>query len=355
MADEKYRWLDREAAERLLSGESLETVDMADRDRAEKLAETLDALSVDTSPTRAELPGEAAALAAFRRVRAARAENLAEQPGEERPGARPGGRTRFTERARSAPSDIGLVRIGGPGGDDPRPRRGRTIRLGPAAALAVVGSVVVAVGIGVLPAVFGEADPAPGTSAAAPATADRPHISPSPDPSQHESSPGGSTGGSGSGHGASRDTAREGHDPAPETSAGSDGRTGRPGNAWTGTLSACRDIRDGRVLTPGRKHALEGAAGGASQVRKYCKAMLADRRSAHNDGENRTEKDREGRTKKAHGGDKDDDGHRDGRGHRGRGAHGAGCRGGEHGAGGLHWCSGGDRHHPDGGTRTRTG
>lgn len=70
MADEQDGWLDRETAEILLRGESLKAVDPAVRDRAERLAETLDALAAYPAPTSGELPGEAAALAAFRKARA---------------------------------------------------------------------------------------------------------------------------------------------------------------------------------------------------------------------------------------------------------------------------------------------
>ncbi|CAM5730256.1 hypothetical protein SALBM311S_00435 [Streptomyces alboniger] len=366
MADEQYRWLDRETAERLLSGESLEAVDVTGRDRAERLAKTLDALSVETAPTSAELPGEAAALAAFRTVRAARAESpsdaesLSAGPAGQRAGGRTGGRAGLGERARSgapATPDIGVVRIGGPGRDGPRPRRGRAIRLGLAAALAVgmVGSAAAAaVGTGVLPGLFGEADPDPGASASAQATPNRPLVSPSPGVSQSEPSPGDATG---SGQGSSRDTTREGSTPGPGAGAGSDGRASRPGDTSRGSLSACRDMRDGKGLTGDRRHALEGAAGGASHVKKYCKAVLADSASADHDVKN-GKKDREERTKKAGEGDKDDDGHGDGRGHRGRSAGGTGSRGGEHGehgdrgTDGPHRGSGGNRHDPDGGTRT---
>ncbi|WP_405647698.1 hypothetical protein [Streptomyces sp. NBC_00019] len=73
MADKQYGWLDRETAERLLRGESLDNaVDAADRDDAERLAKTLGALSVEPPMSSAELPGEAAALAAFRKAQANR-------------------------------------------------------------------------------------------------------------------------------------------------------------------------------------------------------------------------------------------------------------------------------------------
>ncbi|MFE6876976.1 hypothetical protein ACFVBK_21035, partial [Streptomyces sp. NPDC057677] len=72
MADERYQWLDQEAAERLLRGEPVDAVDDHTRSRAERLAEALDAARTPTLPpaARTELPGEAAALAAFRAARA---------------------------------------------------------------------------------------------------------------------------------------------------------------------------------------------------------------------------------------------------------------------------------------------
>ncbi len=72
MADEQYRWLDSDTAERLLSGESPDVVEPADRERAARLAHTLGSLTSAGPQDGAELPGEAAALAAFRKVRAER-------------------------------------------------------------------------------------------------------------------------------------------------------------------------------------------------------------------------------------------------------------------------------------------
>ncbi|EHN77872.1 hypothetical protein SMCF_2599, partial [Streptomyces coelicoflavus ZG0656] len=77
MADEQDEWLDRETAELLLRGESpegLESTDPATRDRAGRLVAALGALSAPPVPADGELPGEAAALAAFRKVRAERAD-----------------------------------------------------------------------------------------------------------------------------------------------------------------------------------------------------------------------------------------------------------------------------------------
>ncbi|MGW0302786.1 hypothetical protein ACWDYK_39790, partial [Streptomyces anthocyanicus] len=73
MADEQDKWLDRETAEFLLRGEPLEGADPAVRDRAERLVAALGALAPPV-PAGEELPGEAAALAAFRKVRAEQAD-----------------------------------------------------------------------------------------------------------------------------------------------------------------------------------------------------------------------------------------------------------------------------------------
>ncbi|MFC5658870.1 hypothetical protein ACFP3J_25770, partial [Streptomyces nogalater] len=69
MADEHDKWLDRGTAERLLRGESLEAVDPAVRDQAERLSRALGALSAEAAPATGEPDGEQAALAAFREAR----------------------------------------------------------------------------------------------------------------------------------------------------------------------------------------------------------------------------------------------------------------------------------------------
>ncbi|MGW2384496.1 hypothetical protein [Streptomyces sp. NPDC001658] len=272
------RWLNRETAERLLSGESLETVDAADRDRAERLAKTLDSLSVEPSPGDGELPGEAAALAAFRKVRAERADDRA---AEHAPGNRTVGRSVSGHRTRVPSADGGLVRIGGPDTDPPRPHRGRAWRLGLAAALTVgmVGGVAAAVGIGFLPEIGGTgSDPAATVSAAA--TPDRPLVSPSPSGPPAEPRPDG--GESDTGRKPPRDTAREGS-ASPGTGTGTEDRSKRPG-AWRGAPSACRDVRDGKNLDADRRRTLEGAAGGPSLVKEYCAGLLTRPGSADGRG-----------------------------------------------------------------------
>lgn len=379
MADKQYGWLDAETAERLLRGESLDNaVDAAARDEAERLAKTLGALTVDPPPPSAELPGEAAALAAFRTARTARSAPVrTEQPAHptgrtatahpasgdtaashpapgptsaftpapghaaasgdtavshpasdptgafapasgraagsgpasgdtaaSRPAGGPTGagdpdqrdaaasapgRDRAFGRRRSgrrgvvsvvgqlAPADAeaDLVRIGAPAHHAaPRPRRGSPLRVGLVAALALgmAGGVAAAVGSGILPTPFGDDEPRPGASVSAAVSPDRPLVSPSPDGAgEGEPTPDGSTSGPAD-PGASRQDAGG----APSTDPGSDqgSRQGGSGAWWNGAPSACRDLRDGKQLTTDRRHALEGLAGGSSQVWKYCKGVL---------------------------------------------------------------------------------
>ncbi|MFD6172193.1 hypothetical protein [Streptomyces coeruleorubidus] len=267
MADEQYWWLDRETAERLLSGEPLEAVDGATPDEAERLAAALRALSASPPLTSEELPGEAAAVAAFRKARAERAGT----------GAAPAA---DGVQARTEVADAGLVRIATPrgsgSGDVRRPRRARPTRLALAAVLAVgmAGGAAVAAGTGALKAPFGNDDPHPGSSVSAAATPhERPLVSPSPsDGAQGGSAPGetpsgGSTGGAG-------DTGRDaaGDDPAPKPESGD--RGDRPGDSRGKIASACRDLRDGKRLDADRRRVLRDAAGG-SRVWKYCKGVLS--------------------------------------------------------------------------------
>ncbi|MGW0612914.1 hypothetical protein [Streptomyces sp. NPDC002788] len=277
MADEQYRWLDRETAERLLSGEPLEAVDGDGRGQAERLARTLGALSASPPPTSEELPGEAAAVAAFRKARAEGADTVAT-------------RAVIGGEDVSEAGDAGLVRIGTPRGSGSavvgKSRWARPARLALAAAVAVgmVGGVAVAAGTGVLGAPFGGDEPDPGASVSAAVTpTERPLVSPSPS----DAVPGGrapgddtegdtSAGGTG---GAGRDEARGDTTPKPDS-------TGRPDDDREKIVSACRDLREGKRLDDDRRRALRDAAGG-TRVWKYCKGVRSgtDPRSAERNGE----------------------------------------------------------------------
>jgi hypothetical protein len=264
MADEQYRWLDRETAERLLRGESLEAVDAADRDQAERLAKTLESLTVEPPLSSAELPGEAAALAAFRAARADRDDTTATVGPDTGPRA-------------AQVADVGLVRIGGPARTARRPRWARPVRLGLAAALAVgmVGGVAVAAGTGVLTAPFvGDDGGRPGSSVSAPAPPERPFVSPSPKggvrggptPDDHVTPPADPD------RGTTEDIAPGGT--APDRGSAGDDRAEPSGGWWQAVTSHCRDLRDGKQLSGDRRRALESAAGGSEHVRKYCKNVL---------------------------------------------------------------------------------
>ncbi|MEU5886586.1 hypothetical protein ABZ835_07070 [Streptomyces sp. NPDC047461] len=277
MADKQYGWLDRETAERLLRGESLDNaVDPADRDEAERLAKTLGTLSVEPPMSSAELPGEAAALAAFRKAHANRA-TAAAVPGH-------------------VPSaDAGLIRIGAPGHRAPGARhRRRTVRVGLAAVVAfgMVGGVVVAAATGMLPTPFEKDEPRPGASVSAAVTPDRPLVSPSPDgTAKDEPTPDGSVGAS-----PRQGTPRNDAGGAPSADPDGHGRTGGFGSSGDGARSACRDIRDGRRLSTDRRRALEGLAGGSTRVWKYCNDVLktSDGPAGREDDRRDSDKDQDG-------------------------------------------------------------
>lgn len=159
MADEQDKWLDRETAEFLLRGEPLEGADPAVRDRAERLLAALGALAPPV-PAGEELPGEAAALAAFRKVRAEQADASA------------GVSAAVGHGAADRLSGAGPVRVGSRGEGARRPRRGRPLRLGLAAALTVgmIGGVAAAAGTGVLPTPFDRTEPEPAATVSAAAS-----------------------------------------------------------------------------------------------------------------------------------------------------------------------------------------
>ncbi|MZD05008.1 hypothetical protein GTW43_07905 [Streptomyces sp. SID5785] len=178
MADEHDKWLDREAAERLLRGEPLEAVAEQDALRARRLTAALDALTVTHVGPDGELAGEDAALKAFREARAVSAVDRA-AAAELDPSVQLSGRSVRIGRHRA-----GAAAPAGPGpgpGDRHGPRWGRPVRFGLAAAVAacMVGGVAVAAGTGVLPSPFGGwSDPSPATSVSS-APSEQPLSSPS--------------------------------------------------------------------------------------------------------------------------------------------------------------------------------
>lgn len=258
MADEHYRWLDRDAAERLLRGEPLEAIDAGTRDEAERLADALDALVPEICLKNDELPGEEAALAAFR---AARAEAEAEP--SRRPARRPVARTA---------SDAGLVQLGRPAAGRRRTRWGSPVRYGLVAALAgcMIGGVAVAASTGVLPFTHREPNPAASVAAAATPESEQPLVSPTPSPPgpSRPAAPDGS--GSRSADPGTRDNEASGD----KSAAPGREDAGRGESRRSGLVSSCRALRDGRALDPSRRRELDGAAQGSGQVKKYCKGVL---------------------------------------------------------------------------------
>ncbi|MEG3630917.1 hypothetical protein [Streptomyces poriticola] len=272
MADEQDRWLDRRTAELLLRGEPLDAVDPEGRERAERLAATLAALSPEPPATSEELPGEAAALAAFRKAHAERGTEL-DTVGLTPPASGHGSGTRS--------SGAGLVRIGGPGDGTPRPGRWGPLRLAMAAALTVglVGGVGAAAGTGVLPVLFHGDEPDPGASVSAAASTghrpDRPLVEPSPQrPTDGRTAPGGDP--TDPADPADGGTAQDEADGDPAAKPRSDAGDGRTADRRKALTRACRDLREGSDLDRSRKRALIEAAGGPARVRKLCKRLLTD-------------------------------------------------------------------------------
>ncbi|MFF4184634.1 hypothetical protein ACFYZ9_15700 [Streptomyces sp. NPDC001691] len=264
MADERHEWLDGDAVERLLRGEGVEPGDERARAEADRLAALLRSLT-PTEPATTELPGEAAALAAFRK-------------------ARPEGT--------AAAEGLGVVRVGRVAEvrEAPRRRRFAPVRLGLAAALAccALGGVAVAAGTGVLPGpfAFDEQDPTPASSVSAevtpgPVTASPSHSLPpgSPTPGRHSPSTGTGTPGDpshpaspdGSAAGGSGDPGRK--DGAPSGGSGDDNDGAGKGQWLAKTAEDCRDYRSGR-LDQDKRRSLESAAHGPGAVKAFCDVLL---------------------------------------------------------------------------------
>ncbi|WP_137993773.1 hypothetical protein [Streptomyces vilmorinianum] len=266
MADERYEWLDPEAAERLLRGEPVEVVGDHARVQAERLAEVLASARFEplAQVAEAELPGEAAALAAFRKATAER--GLATSPSSPRA---------------SAAAELGGVRLAPV---TAARRWGRSLRFGLAAAVAAVavGGVAVASGSGMLP--FDSDRPAPAGSVSALDTPDpndsgspedgfgtaTPSVPPSGDgvspgvsPSASPSTPAGGSGG------------ETGGTPEPGTSAIPSDKAGKDDPAFsTLTIKACQDYRAGRIDDSARRR-LADSARKDETVRQFCDRVLA--------------------------------------------------------------------------------
>ncbi|MFF7336103.1 hypothetical protein ACFZAT_02075 [Streptomyces sp. NPDC008163] len=320
MADEQYAWLDKEAAEKLLRGEPVDPAEGRPRQDAERLAAALDAVARTARPAAGELPGEAAALAAFRVApRRARTAGAATVHGDD------------TDTTVLPPVRIG--RAAGPERDGRPFRWSRPLRFGLAASLAccAIGGVAVAAGSGMLPGPFSRHTPSPATSVSAAESPEELGTDVLPDdetsapprpgtPTPDAPPPGGRTGaGPDSGD---QDTARPGGGASHDDPGGKDDGTGtdRTGGSRTGggtdpgdggsdddggsedpskgnghsgddssgswyakTLQACRDYRDG-TLDADRRTRLEALAKGARNLDRFCDRLLAAEDGKHGSG-----------------------------------------------------------------------
>ncbi|MEU1433511.1 hypothetical protein ABZ438_05395 [Streptomyces sp. NPDC005786] len=342
MADEQHEWLDKEAAEKMLRREPVDPSDGRPRHEAERLAAALDAVARTARPAAGELPGEAAALAAFRAARGSAPRTAAlSAPADRARAARTTGADDSAESGMLAPVHIRPAGSGTPAGAadsrGPRPMRwSRPIRFGLVASLAccAIGGVAVAAGTGMLPGPFGRHAPTPATSVSAAAspeelgsglTGDDEMSAPPPrSPGEGAASPdapgagptagpesgrpddgdrttgedpaGDSTDGGESRSGGAQDDPADGTG-ATKGSAGQDGDgtsgdsdttgdTGDKTSAWYAkTLKACRAYRDGKLDDESRSR-LEALAKGARNLDRFCDRMLDQADGKNGDGNN---------------------------------------------------------------------
>ncbi|BDM72665.1 hypothetical protein HEK616_61520 [Streptomyces nigrescens] len=278
MADDRYDWLDKDTAERMLRGERVSSPYGAGAQELEQLLAAAAAVGA-RAPEAAPLPGEEAAVAAFRR---------AVPHGS---GARSAGRgsdaavptvhtTAVTERTRFA-----------------RPfRRGFAVAL----AACAIGGVAVAAGAGVLPGPFrGGGGPEPGSSASS-AETPGPVATTEPGEAQTDgttgSTPDATHGGTST---APSDTATPGASPGATGVPGSGtpgrhgdqgGKKGDPGRGAKKKLllTLCQEYESGNRDRMDRetRQRLERRAGGAEKVHAFCRAYLARYQSGGGSGDN---------------------------------------------------------------------
>ncbi|MEU6312941.1 hypothetical protein [Streptomyces sp. NPDC047014] len=305
MADERDRWLDKAAADALLRGGPAEPVGPAAdaRGEAARLRAALDALAAvgGPPPAGAPLPGEEAAVAAFRAARGATPQD---------------GAARSAGRGAHEP----LVDLGRPAAASasvPVRRRGRTVSFGLAAALASVaaGGLAAAAGAGLLdggrrtaagpaPALSVSAEEHPFTDTRSGTPTLTPKLRPTPVPDGSippvpsepprppeettRATPGfGTVGGSTSGSTTTGGTGSAGKDSReePSTVGGQDGgretpATGGGGNRdrqreLEGRLKTdlCEDYRKNR-LDNDRRERLTRLADGVTRIPAYCASVL---------------------------------------------------------------------------------
>ncbi|MFE2140588.1 hypothetical protein ACFXA3_02305 [Streptomyces sp. NPDC059456] len=301
MADERNRWLDRAAAERVLrGGQAVPGADPRAHAAEARLRAALDMLAGPQEPAGAELPGEAAAVAAFRAARAgATAPGASEMPGTGAVPAPAGSDTApLVELGRIIPLSVPV----------PAPRRTRPLRFGLVAALAgvAVGGLAVAAGAGLLdrdthdtagpvPAVSLSADVSPTPAGDTTGPTPGPELRPEPLRSTDGTAPtpgGGQTQGAGTGavqgfgNGTGTGVDASGGSADPDAAGGKDEKDGK--DAQMGGASSLKDAdkqtrlravnlceayRSGH-MTSDRRTRLSKLAQGLSRIPHYCEALL---------------------------------------------------------------------------------
>lgn len=263
MADERCEWLDKDTADRLLRGGPVGAVDDRVRAQAARLYAVLDGVArPGACHENDELPGEKAALEAFRLAREARSGTL--------------GPVRLDA---AVPSAAGS-------------RWRRPVRFGLAAAVAgcTLSGVAVAAGAGFLPSPFGSGAPMPASSVSAAVTSS-PLISEVPTGGAASTDPAAGTPDSdrterpsrspendrqrdhGTQHRATGSGEPSDDGGGDRTAPGEDSH-GAPGDVYRRLAEACRDYRAGAVDGE-RRHNLETEADGASKVGKFCDRVLS--------------------------------------------------------------------------------
>ncbi|MFJ8883188.1 hypothetical protein ACIRJR_07225 [Streptomyces sp. NPDC102402] len=284
MADEQHEWLDADAAEKLLRGESVEPVGGHATTEARRLEAALLALRT-AHPAGGELPGEAAVLAAFRE-----ASRGGRRAGAASPAGRPGQQD-AQHTVRIGPTPAVPVR---------RPRWTRPVRYGLVVSLAgcALGGVAVAAGTGMLPAPFGgHASPVPATSVSAAATPDElgaevpdagessplPSAAPrTPGPPAVSDAPDGPDGGAeeddgrtGRENGAAdhEGGARDGGDTAQDGTDGREPPRRSPAEVYKKSVAACRGYREDSLSREEERRLLE-LADGEANLDRFCDRLL---------------------------------------------------------------------------------
>ena len=272
MADDRYGWLDADAAERLLRGEPVvpggapetphqQEQGARDAETAARLDALLRSLRHQGSPRRPAdraLPGEEAAVAAFRAARGA--------PERPSPEVAPG-------RVRWRGLWSGL---------------GRPVRAGLGVGLlaCTLGGVAFAAQTGVLPAPFGRSSAGVGTSSTLSPSASRDATTPDGAPDAPRPSRGSGVDGARGDAGPSA-SGRDG-DGAPDARPGErHGGTPSAGASHQARVELCLRYHDG-TLTAVDLAALRRLAGGADAVADFCADRPADERGGGTGGGDET-------------------------------------------------------------------